>query len=202
MPPISGKPEIGQPFMMMRRQSTRLPPGPRSSVPDPRDRLLEAVLAFVRAARSLPGVHRIALVGSLATDKPVPKDADVLVTIDAAMDLARLAVVGRRLKGAAQKINLGADVFLADAAGRYVGRICHYRECHRRVLCRAQHCGQRQHLNDDLHVVTLGPSLIASPPVELWPHVVRRIAVPADTEALLVTELEKEGLRDGLNVPA
>jgi hypothetical protein len=201
MLPISAEPGIGQPYMMMRRKSTRLPPGPRPSVPDPRDRLLEAVLAFVRAAKSLPGVHRIALVGSLATDKPVPKDADVLVTIDAAMDLARLAAVGRRLKGAAQKINLGADVFLADAAGRYVGRICHYRECHRRLLCRAQHCGQRQHLNDDLHVVTLGPELIASPPVELWPHVVRRIAVPADTEALLVTELEKEGLRDGLDVP-
>jgi predicted nucleotidyltransferase len=199
---ISGESEIGQPFMMMRRQSTRLPPGPRPSVPDPRDRLLEAVLAFVRAARSLPGVHRIALVGSLATDKPVPKDADVLVTIDAAMDLARLAVVGRRLKGAGQKINLGADVFLADTASSYIGRICHYRECHRRVLCRARHCGQRQHLNDDLHVVTLGPELIASPPVELWPHVVRRIAVPADTEALLVTELEKEGSRDGLDVPA
>jgi hypothetical protein len=24
---------------------------------------------------------------------------------------------------------LGADIFLADAAGRYLGRICHYREC-------------------------------------------------------------------------
>jgi len=161
-------------------------------VPDPRDHLLEAVLAFVRAARALPGVQRIALVGSLATDKPVPKDADVLVTIDAAMDLAPLAVIGRRLKGAGNSINLSADTFLVDATGRYIGRICRYRECHTRVRCQAQHCGERQHLNDDLQVVTLGPSLIATPPIELWPHVVRRLAVPADTEALLVAELEKE----------
>jgi hypothetical protein len=60
------------------------------------------------------------------------------------------------------------------------------------VLCRAQHCGRSEHLNDDLHVVTLKPALIASPPIELWPHVVRRVAVPADTEALLVGKLEKE----------
>jgi hypothetical protein len=76
--------------------------------------LLRAVLAFVRAARSSPGVLRIALLGSLATDKPVPKDADVLVTIDAAMDLSSLARFGRRLKGTAQTINLGADIFLAS----------------------------------------------------------------------------------------
>jgi hypothetical protein len=58
-----------------------------------------------------------------------------------------------------------------------------------RVRCHAQHCGERQHLNDDLHIVTLGPALIASPPIELWPRIVRRVAVPADTEALLLAQL-------------
>jgi predicted nucleotidyltransferase len=81
------------------------------------------VLEFVRAARASPGVYRIALIGSLATEKKVPKDADVLVIIDAAMDLARLARLGRRLKGPAQRINLGRDIFLADEASRYLGRI-------------------------------------------------------------------------------
>ena len=162
---------------------------PRPSVPDPRRHLLRAVLAFVGAASSLPGVRRIALVGSLATDKAVPKDADVLVTIDAAIDLGPLAVIGRRLQGTGGSINLGADVFLADMAGRYIGRICQYRVCHMRVRCHAQHCGERQHLNDDLHIVTLGPALIASPPIELWPRIVRRVAVPADTEALLLAQL-------------
>ena len=155
------------------------------------------MLAFVRAARSSPGVQRIALVGSLATEKRVPKDADVLVTIDAAMDLASLTHLGRRLKGTAQTINLGADIFLADGANRYLGRICHYRECHPRAACRALHCGQRQHLNDDLQIVTLCPALISAPPIELWPRRVMRCVAPADTEALLVAELEKDGTPRG-----
>jgi hypothetical protein len=174
----------------MRRYSKRRPSEPQPSVRDPRQHLLKAVLAFVRAASSCPGVLRIALVGSLVTDKPIPKDADVLVSIDANMELASLARIGRRLKGAGQTINLGADVFLADESGRYLGRICHYRECHPRVLCRARNCGKRQHLNDDLQVVTLAPALIASPPIVLWPCIARRVAVPADTEELLLAELE------------
>jgi hypothetical protein len=153
------------------------------------------VLAFVRAARSTPGVLRIALLGSLATDKPVPKDADVLVTIDPAVNLDPLARLGRRLKGTAQTINLGADIFLADVAGRYLGRICRYRECWRRVACRALNCGLRQHLNDDLQIVTLSPALIIAPPIDLWPRFVARCAVPADTQALLVAKLHHEPRR-------
>jgi hypothetical protein len=149
--------------------------------------------ARVRAGGAVDaGVLRIALLGSLATDKPVPKDADVLVTIDPAMNLAPLARLGRRLQGTAQTINLAADIFLADAAGRYLGRICHYRECWRRMACRALNCGLRQHLNDDLQTVTLSPALVAAPPIELWPHIVARCAVPADTQALLVAKLEDE----------
>jgi hypothetical protein len=147
------------------------------------------VLTFVRSARSTPGVLRIALLGSLATDKPIPKDADVLVTIDAAVDLDPLARLGR-LKGTAQTINLGADIFLADAAGRYMGRICHYRECRPRVACRALSCGLRQHLNDDLQIVTLSPTLVSAPPIDLWPRIVARCAVPTDTHALLVAKLD------------
>ncbi len=172
----------------IRRQGLR----PRPSVSDPRSHLLKAVLAFVRAARSTPGVLRIALLGSLASDKPVPKDADVLVTIDGAIDLDPLARHGRRLKGTAQTINLGADIFLVDAAGRYMGRICHYRECRPRVACRALSCGLRQHLNDDLQIVTLSPTLVGAPPIDLWPRIVARCAVPTDTHALLVAKLDDE----------
>jgi hypothetical protein len=174
---------------MAHRRNSR-PRAPRPSVPNPRPHLLDAVLAFVRAARSTPGVLRIALLGSLATDKPVPMDADVLVTIDAAMDLNPLARLGRRLQGTAQTVNLGADIFLANAAGRYLGRICHYRECHPRVACRALSCGLRQHLNDDLQIVTLTPALISAPPIDLWPRIVARCALPADTQVLLVAKLD------------
>jgi hypothetical protein len=86
-------------------------------------------------------VQRISLLGSLATAKAIPKDVDLLVTIDVAMELTELARISRQLMGSAQTINLGADIFLADATGRYLGRVCRYRECHPRVRCFAQHCG-------------------------------------------------------------
>jgi len=137
-------------------------------------------------------VRRIGLLGSIITAKAIPKDVDLLVTIDRMMDLRQLARAGRRLQGSAQTINLGADIFLADTTGNYLGRICHYRECHPRAACRAQHCGVRAHLNDDLHVVTLANDTVASPPVELWPKVVRRATVPADVEEILLTKLERD----------
>jgi hypothetical protein len=167
--------------------------GPTPSVAEPRRPLLLAVRSFVQAARDCRGVLRIALVGSLTTAKAMPKDADVLVTIDRAMDLANLARAGRRLKGNAQTINLGADIFLADDSDRYLGRICHYRECRPRRGCLAEHCCRREFLNDDLHVVTLSNELLAAPPVELWPKVVRRVKVPPDVEAILLTELGAVG---------
>ncbi len=177
--------------LRMPQYPRRRPLEPRPSIAEPRRHLLAAVLAFVREASSCPGVLRIALVGSLAADKPIPKDADVLVSINADMNLDPLARIGRRLKGAGQRINLGGDVFLADQRGRYIGRVCHYRECHPRVLCKARNCGKRQHLNDDLQIVTLNRALIAAPPVDLWPRVVRRVSVPADVEELLLAELDK-----------
>jgi predicted nucleotidyltransferase len=166
--------------------------GPSPAVAEPRRPLLLAVLSFVRAAAVCPGVQRISLLGSLATAKAIPKDVDLLVTIDGAMELTELARISRQLMGSAQTVNLGADIFLADATGRYLGRVCRYRECHPRVRCLAQHCGQKAHLNDDLHVVTLSQELITSPSVDLWPKVARRVAVPPDVENLLLTKLERD----------
>lgn len=164
---------------------------PSPSVAEPRPVLLAAVRDFVREAIGCAGVLRVSLIGSLTTTKAVPKDADVLVIIDGGMELTKLARAGRRLKGQAQRINLGGDIFLADAAGHYLGRICHYRECHPRALCRARHCGLRDHLNDDLDAVTLSGELIAAAPIELWPDVIRRVPVPPDVEAILLAGLER-----------
>ena len=109
--------------------------GPTPSVAEPRRPLLLAVRSFVRTARDCPGVLGIALLGSLTTTKLIPKDADLLVTIDESIQLAELAHAGRRLQGFAQTINLGADIFLANEGGGYVGRICHYRKCFPRAAC-------------------------------------------------------------------
>ena len=80
----------------------------------------------------------------------------------------------------------------ADEADRSMGRICHYRECHPRVACRALNCGRRQHLNDDLQIVILSHALINAPPIDVWPRIVARCAVPPDTQALLIAKLEAE----------
>jgi predicted nucleotidyltransferase len=161
-----------------------------------RTTLLELALEFVRGARGCPGVARIALVGSVVTRKPRPKDVDLLVTVTPALAMSRLAKLGRRLKGSAQaRLNSGADIFLADPSNRYLGRVCHYRECHPRVLCRARHCGAVPHLADDLDMVALSTDLIATPPIELWPEVVVRVDVPTDVEQLLLASLRSENTR-------
>jgi hypothetical protein len=165
---------------------------PSPSVIEPRRPLLLGAYSFVRAASTYAGVRRISLLGSLVTAKAIPKDVDLLVTIDGTMDLTQLARACRRLMGSTQSINLGADVFLADVAGRYLGRICYYRECRPRAACRAEHCGRQQHLNDDLHVVTLSKDLLTAPPVELWPKIVGRLVVPADVEEILLAQLEQK----------
>jgi hypothetical protein len=162
-----------------------------------REFLIGQVLVFVRHACHCPGVGRIALIGSLATSKPNPKDADVLVTVADDADLTSLATAGRRLKGKAQSRNSGADIFLANPSGEYIGRICHWRECRPfvRASCDARHCGRRAFLHDDVDDVSLESRLLREPPVELWPKVMRRVEVPADVESLLLQSLEPKGAK-------
>jgi hypothetical protein len=171
-----------------------------------RGTLLALTLEFVLAARELVGVHRIALLGSLTTNKDRPKDADVLVTIDTETPVEELARIGRRFQGRAQGINSTADVFLVDLDGRYLGRVCHYRECHPRAGCRARHCGARPHVTDDLDVVSLDHPLILEPPLILHPSVIAAGEVPADVAALLLARLPTRGtteaIRTRIDAPA
>lgn len=181
-----------------RPREYQLPPcvmdAQRVSLNEPvplRSFLLAEVLRFTLTVAALPGVSRIALMGSLATSKAAPNDADVLVSVASDASLDRLARAARALKGHAQTRNSGADIFLADLDGRYIGRICHWRECRPgiRLACRAQHCGRREFLHDDLQVVRLASMCVAQPP-ELWPTLVRRGALPADVERILLGPLQ------------
>jgi hypothetical protein len=137
-------------------------------------------------------VTRIALIGSLATDEPDPKDADLLVTVTDNTDLAPMAKLARKLQGHAQSFNRGGDVFLADPQGNYLGRTCPWKRCGPgiRISCDALHCGRRPYLHDDLETVRLSEDLIAAPPIELWPQVVRRVSVPEDVEQGLILPLK------------
>lgn len=150
-------------------------------MPHPRYQLITQARLFISKAMHLPGVTRIALVGSILTNKTQPKDVDLLLTIGAGVDMAQLAKLSRQLKGRLQGQNLGADVFLADAAGTYLGRTCPWKHCAPgvRARCEAQ-TGCGRYLYDDLHVVTLNRSLIEKPPLIVWPQVVYRTSVPGD----------------------
>jgi len=160
-------------------------------LPPIRAHLLAGVLAFTQAACRLSGVTRIALIGSLTTDKPDPKDVDVLVTVADDADLTLLAAQGRKLLGHAESRYRGADVLLANPAHDHLGCLCPSKRCGpgARAGCDALHCGQRPYLRDDLDAVRVPPSLIAAPPIELWPQVVTRVTVPADVEAGLLASL-------------
>jgi hypothetical protein len=165
--------------------------------PPIRSHLLTGVLAFTQAASPVSGVIRIALIGSLATRKAEPKDADVLVTVVDDADLTLLAAHGRKLLGHCQSRNRGSDVFLADPGGQYFGRLCSWKRCEPgiRVSCDALHCGWRHYLHDDLSAIRLPSSLIKAPPIELWPQIVTRAAVPPDVESILLTPLRQEQSR-------
>jgi hypothetical protein len=156
-----------------------------------RAELLAAAVSFVRSVRAIAGVRQISLVGSIVTSWANPKDIDFLIRITDDSDLAALARHGRRLQGRAQQCNRGADVFLADERGQYLGRTCHWKDCRPgvRMACDARHCGRRPHLHDDLDDVALSATLVAEPPVTLWPELIRRVALPADVEAM-ITKLQ------------
>lgn len=162
--------------------------------PPMRPKFMEEVLIFVRAASLLAGVTRIALIGSLTTDEPEPKDVDMLVTVTDKADLVPLATLGRKLNGHLQQFNRGGEVFLADPQGNYLGRTCPWKQCGPgiRLSCDALHCGRRPYLHDDLETIRLAKELILAPPLELWPQVTARVPVPADIEQNLMTVLQWE----------
>ena len=77
--------------------------GPQPTFAEPRPILLAHGLSFVRAASACHGVRRIALVGSMTTSKPIPKDIDMLVTVSTDVDLPTLALGGDGSRVAAVK---------------------------------------------------------------------------------------------------
>ena len=114
-----------------------------------RQHFLDGLRRFAVSVRELGGVRRIALLNSIVTAKPDPKDVDVLVVVADDADLAPLATCARRLQGHAQSFNRGADVFLVDERGTYIGRTCRWKDCLPgvRQSCDALHCGRRPYLH-------------------------------------------------------
>jgi predicted nucleotidyltransferase len=164
-------------------------------LPDLRRIMFAEVRRFVRFARDIEGVRRIALTGSLATGKEFPKDIDILVTVSDDCDLEPLARLGRQLSGHMNSHRAGADVFLASEDGRYLGRTCPWRDCGPgyRTRCDALHCGARPYLHDDFNAVHMEEEVIAQPPVVLWPNLAAAEGVPRDVREELVERLARDG---------
>jgi hypothetical protein len=158
-----------------------------------RAELIDLVLEFVQGVRGMEGVTDISLIGSLCAPKPYPKDADLLVTVEAEADLTGLARHSRRLQGRAQGIGHGSDVFLLNPTGEYIGRVCPWKECRPgiRLSCDAEHCGRREYLHDDLRTVRLAGTVTANPPLRLWPCIEEHGDLPADIVARLIAPLRK-----------
>ena|ERR1043166_4583419 len=151
-----------------------------------REKLLSHLPWFVSAVTKLSGVRRVSLLGSITTNKQNPKDIDFLIEVEEEADLEPLASWGRKLKGRAQQMNRGADIFLSNAQGHYIGRTCHWKQCGPgiRLSCDALNCGKRAFLHDDLATVKLSDDTLRSA-LELWPNVECRSGVPDDLKRVL-----------------
>lgn len=167
----------------------------RPELPSKRPELCLAVIEFLHRARKVNGVESISLIGSLTTEKKIPKDVDLVVQVSSAItdaQIQQLAQFTRQLSGKTMATgdSCGADVFLCDTNYQYLGRLCHYKDCHPRARCEAQSCGN--YINDDLQNVTLDSQLMKSPPVVLWPAVKVNVELPKDVEELVVQPLMSE----------
>jgi hypothetical protein len=150
-----------------------------------REWLIDAAIDFVRKVSIVPGVSRVAFLGSLTTNKSNPKDADVLVTINEQADIEVISKLGRSLKGKTQQINRGADIFLANTSHDYLGRTCNWRECRPRAACHGTNCWKLPgegvpFLMDDLQEITLKRELIEQPPVVVYPELMLNQVLPKD----------------------
>lgn len=144
--------------------------------------LITESFRFIDRVISLPGVKRVALLGSIVIPIADSKDVDILIAIDNDTDLTALATVARRLIGIVQGKNKGADIFLANPAGEYIGRVCHWRSCgpQFRSTCDAWNCGVRPYLLDDFGDIRLNSHLVKEPPLEIWPTLIYRQKVADD----------------------
>ena len=166
-------------------------------LPDLRNIMFAEVRRFVRFARDIEGIRRIALIGSLTTDKEFPKDIDMLVTVSDDCNLAPLAELARQLSGHMNSHRAGSDVFIASEEGVYLGRTCPWRDCGPsfRASCDAVHCGLRPYLHDDFDAIRLKKDVIAHPPVLLWPEIATKQEVASDVQEQLIKQLAEDEVR-------
>lgn len=146
-----------------------------------RQSMLKVLGEFLPSLKALKHMEQIGLIGSMTTPKREPKDIDIVVYIGVDFDLSALAGIYRKMLGRMQSIGRGVDIFTFEQ-GSYIGRPCRYRECGRgiRLLCKADNCGRRHHLCNDLKNLNLSSTTLTNLPVQLYPKGLSGDNIPED----------------------
>jgi hypothetical protein len=104
--------------------------------------MLEGVEQFAEKLRRCSSVIEVGLAGSLASDDEYPNDIDAVVFLDQFDELSAIARSARQM--APVSASWEVVVFTGDL--RYLGRVCHYKECWRRAACGDKRCGTYPHI--------------------------------------------------------
>ena len=86
-------------------------------------------IEFAQRANQLSSATEIALFGSLAKGDPYQKDIDLAVIISSLEQLPTLAKYARKMSS----LFNSWDIFVFNADIKYLGRICHRKECPSKV---------------------------------------------------------------------
>lgn len=127
-------------------------------------RFIQAAQHFASKAKNLASVHEVVLCGSMATGDPYPGDIDLAVVLANLNELPRLARCCRQISSTTH----AWEVFIFNSNRKYLGRICHKRECPASYPCDAQDCGKTPHLRN-IHGFRFDQKLFFAPELKvLW----------------------------------
>lgn len=145
-------------------------------------RLRQAASEFAQRAESIDSVLEIALFGSLAKGDPHPKDIDLAVIVSNLDHIPVLARAARKMSS----LYHNWDVFILNSKLRYIGRLCHRKECPSgSVQCIG--CGDIpfiQHIRE----FKFAPEDFYSSPFE--------ILFKRQTESRFISQREKYGIKE------
>ncbi|MFZ5632984.1 MAG: zinc-ribbon domain containing protein [Bacillota bacterium] len=127
-------------------------------------RFRQAALDFANKAKNLSSVQEVVLCGSMASDDPYPQDIDLAVVLSDLHELPQLSRFCRQMSSATH----AWEVFVFNTGRKYLGRICHKRECPGQRYCDAPDCGKTPHLYN-LRGFRFDPAQFLSPELQiLW----------------------------------
>jgi predicted nucleotidyltransferase len=127
-------------------------------------RFFQAAQHFASKAKNLVSVGEVVLCGSMAAGDPYPSDVDLAVVLSHLDELSRLARFCRQISSTTH----AWEVFVFNTDRKYLGRICHKRECPGRYPCDAMDCGKKPHLRN-IRGFRFDPHLFLAPELKvLW----------------------------------